>query len=126
LLLPFLRRPVSAADRRRLHALDRDLWWNPQRHVDGSAPKARELSDEKTRWIHRPTISPGERRERFGTLRKLTQELRPFVHDEEEQTRARLEQTAHDLRIEQIRSRRDYAFCLYPEDALKAFCTQFL
>jgi hypothetical protein len=126
LLLPFSRMPVSKDDRCRLHALERDLWWNPQRHLENKALKSLELGDEKNRWIARVAVNASERRTRYETLRKLTGELRPFVQDEEKQTRLKLERTAHDLRIQQICTRRDYAFCLYPEDRLWAFCGQFL
>ncbi len=126
LLLPFSRLPVSAEDRCRLQNLERDLWWNPQRHLEGNIPAAKELGGEKNRWIARSAHSASESRTRYETIRKLTGELRPFVQDEEKQTRLSLERTAHDLRILQIRTRRDYAFCLYPEDMLRAFCGQCL
>ncbi len=126
LLLPFARLPVSEEDRCRLHTLERDLWWNPQRHLEGSVATAKELGAEKNRWIARAALTASERHTRYETLRKLTGELRPFVQDEKKQTRVNLERTEHDLRIQQIRTRRDYSFCLYPEDKLRAFCGQFL
>ena len=126
LLLPLPAWPISEEDRRRLHTLERDLWWNPQRHLEGNAATARELGEEKNRWIARAALTASERHTRYETLRKLTGELRPFVQDEKKQTRLSLEHTEHDLRIQQIRTRRDYSFCLYPEDKLRAFCGQFL
>jgi hypothetical protein len=126
LLLPLPRPPVSEDDRRRWHSLERDLWWNPQRHLNDAAPVARELSEEKRRWIQRPAISSKESRQRFETLRQLTGQLRPFVRDQEEQARLALEHAAHNLRIMRSRGRRDYAFCLYPEEDLRSFCAQLL
>jgi hypothetical protein len=126
LLLPLPRLAVSEDDRRRWHALERDLWWNPQRHLNGAPPVARELGEEKKDWIYRTVASSRESRQRFETLRLLTGKLRPFVCAEEEQTRSALEQTARELRVMRARGRRDYAFCLYPEEALRSFCERVM
>jgi hypothetical protein len=125
LLLPFPRLDVSPYDRRRWQLLQRDLWWNPQRHLNDGPPLARALSDEKTRWINQATHTAAQSRERYETLRRLTADLRPFVRFEEQQARNRFEANTHDLRAQQVRTRRDYAFCLYPEEKLTAFFRQF-
>ena len=53
LLLPFPSLPIGDDDRLRLHALERDLWWNPQRHLDDGAPPARELAEEKSKQLNK-------------------------------------------------------------------------
>jgi hypothetical protein len=126
LLLPLPPVAVTPDDRCRLQTLDRDLLWNPQRHLGGRNSVASTLAQEKNRWIAAAPVSAAEKRRRFEALRELTAGLRPFVQEEEEQTRLMLEQTARALRIREVQSRRDYAFCLYPEKMLQPFCTRLL
>jgi hypothetical protein len=123
--LPFPNLAVSEQDTRQLRHVERDMWWNPQRHVpDDSSGVA--LKRSKIEWIHRATQTANERRERHEKLRELNRELRPFVNDQQTQTRQALDQMAEDLRVQQTQSRRDYAFCLFPESTLKLFCERFL
>jgi hypothetical protein len=126
LLLPLPRPGVTEDDRRRLHALDRDLWWNPQRHLQAASPEAQTLSEEKMRWIDRASGLYQNGRQRYEALRRLTGALRPYVRDQGEETRRDLEQATRQLRIDRISTRRDYAFCLYPEEELRAFCERLL
>jgi len=124
--LPFPKLAVSEEDTRRLHIRKRDLWWNPQRHVQGSSNQAERLKEAKNDLINQPVASAQERRDRFEKLRMITEELRPFVQEEENKTRQALDRKAEELRIQQIQSRRDYAFCLFPKEILKPFCERFL
>jgi hypothetical protein len=126
LLLPFPRVSVSEEYRRLLLHEERDLWWNPQRHLDDGPTTAHRLSEEKVRWIGELANSSQERRERFERIRYLTAELRPFVAEEERRTRASLEETDHGLQVQRVQARRDYAFCLYPEEVLRRFYRQVL
>ncbi len=120
LLLPLP--PVAATVDDHIHwqTLKRDLWWNPQRHVDGDSA-ATELRDRKIDWINRPIASAAQNRERYETLRKLTSALRPFVRAQEALASANLDQAEHRLQAARLESRRDYAFCLYPEEQLQGF-----
>jgi hypothetical protein len=128
--LPVPRYPVTAADRRRLAREARDVYWNPQRHLDlrGAArdPAVREAVRQKEAWVSRPPDGRAGRRERFRALRELTERIRAPLEGREQQLRNELAACARELEANAVLARRDYAFCLYPEEALRPFCTQFL
>jgi hypothetical protein len=126
LLLPFQTMTVRMEDQLQFSKMGRDLRWNPQRHLKDLAGQAGELRKQKMAWIDQTPMDRVGKRHRFETLRRLTDELRPFIHDQEEKNRLNLDKTAQYVRMQQLQSRRDYAFCLYPEEALKPFCEQFL
>lgn len=125
LLLPFPRLPATAADIRRAQQVRRDCQWNPQRHLGGDG-QAQELVRRKSEWIERYAATAPERRERFQRLREVTAQLQPFAAAEEQRWSAVLEQAQTAWRLNQVRLRRDFAFCLYPEEKLRPFCDQFL
>jgi hypothetical protein len=84
------------------------------------------LVDDKWSWIaHQPSSAAG-RKERFETLRSLTQELRAYVGDGRHGARNDFERCRQGLAANAILQRRDYAFCLYPEDLLREYLTSFL
>jgi hypothetical protein len=126
--LPLPRTPVREDDRRRLLRELRDVRYNPQRHLDAipSSEQLSELARHKREWIARPPATSAERRERFRTLRTLTEELRRPLLRREEQLRQQLRDCEQQLRTNAVLQRRDYSFCLFPESVLRPFCTQFL
>ncbi len=126
LLLPFACLPVTEATRWSLEHERRDLWWNPQRHLNILTVQAAELGRHKQQWIDRPCATPLDRRQRFEELRNITGQLRLLVADRDKAVRLGIKQTEQELRINQVRTRRDYAFCLYPENLLRGFCRRFL
>ena len=126
LLLPFPGAANAGNGRPDLKTLGRDLRWNPQRHLTQASAEARALAEQKRHWIEKTSSSPEEKRRRFEALRRLNQRLWPFVEGEDEKVRAELDLDRRAARVHQIRSRRDYAFCLYPEERLQRFCTQLL
>jgi hypothetical protein len=128
LLLPFAENHMPVKDCRGLQHELRDVHWNPQRYLSAEQDGAvAGLLAQKRDWIgkQQPPTRRG-RRERFRTLQRLTAELRTHVAGRGASLRHAL------LRCEQRRDsaavlrRRDYAFCLYPEAQLWAFCVQFL
>jgi hypothetical protein len=129
LLLPlptYLARPDTC---RRLARELRDLHYNPQRHVSsdvgGRAPLA-DLIARKRNWIERQPQNSLERRERFRVLRELTAQLEPAVVETTATVREELRRCELELQANAVLQRRDYPFCLYPDSALRPFCTQFL
>ncbi len=126
--LPLPRPPATPDDRRRLRHELRDVHFNPQRHLDALPPGERlfELSERKHEWIARQPATCTERRERFRMLRQLTEELRRSLVPRAEQLRRRLQLCEQELRTNVVLERRDYSFCLFPENVLRPFCTQFL
>lgn len=121
LLLPMERYPDAGAELHRLQSHLRDLRWNPQRHVDGQSPAAADLIREKRTWIERPVETHHERAERFAHLRRLNHQLQGFTDVEEQRGRAALADAEHRLRFHQIRSSREYAFCLYPAELVRSY-----
>jgi hypothetical protein len=129
LLLPLQALPAQADDRRRLARELRELFWNPQRHLpaaDRADAGVRELLEQRRRWLALEPADRGQRRQRFRSLRSLTDQLRPRLAERRREVGAELETCDRRLQANAILRRRDYAFCLYPEATLRPFCTQFL
>jgi hypothetical protein len=126
--LPLPRPAATADDRRRLLSQLRDLYYNPQRHL-GDIPAGEHLAElvqRKHEWIARQSANAPERRERFHTLRTLTEQLRRPLRPHEEHLRRQLRDCEQQMRTSAVLQRRDYSFCLFPESVLRPFCTQFL
>jgi hypothetical protein len=129
LLLPLPLFPVRRPDRQRLAWQLHDLHQNPQRHFDALPERSAEalgLAAEKQAWIGRQPMTKRERRVRFHTLRSLTERMRPFVARREQELRQELTRFDEQLAANGVLGRRDYAFCLYPEEVLRPFCMQVL
>jgi hypothetical protein len=128
--LPLPHYPVTPEDGRRLARVARDVYWNPQRHLDlrGAAPDppVREAVRRREEWVRREPAGRAGRRERFRALRELTERIRAPLAGREEQLRNELAACEQELEANAVLGRRDYAFCLYPEALLRPFCTQFL
>jgi hypothetical protein len=129
LWLPLSRTPTRPDDCRRLARAVRDVHFNPQRHLGpilDRDPSFQWLAAEKQAWINtRPADARGRRR-RFQELRALTEQLRTPLENREQQLREELARCEHEVEINAVLQRRDFAFCLYPEATLRPFCTQFL
>jgi hypothetical protein len=128
LLLPFPTYPVSAEDCRRLARLERDLRYNPQRHLSlGVAdPVSADLAHQKEEWIGRNPQDPAQKRRRWRTLQSLTEQLRPALAGRRQRVAEQLARCRAQQAANAVLRRRDYAFCLYPEEELRRFCTRFL
>jgi hypothetical protein len=125
LLLPFPTYPARAEDCRRLAQELRDLHWNPQRHVNLDSEAAK-LALAKQAWMNQQPTDRHERRERFRALRELTEHLRQYTVEREEGLRREHNRCELQVQANAVLQRRDYAFCLYPADMLREFCTRFL
>jgi hypothetical protein len=129
LLLPLPAFPARPEACRRLGRQLRDLHYNPQRRLlenSLTTPAIRNLVTQKQTWIARQPQTAAQRRERFQVLRALTEQLRPLLADEENQTRQELGRCEQEVQANAVLQRRDYAICLYPESQLRPFCEQFL
>jgi hypothetical protein len=127
LLLPLPRYPATAEGCRQLSRAVRDVHFNPQRHLDAeTGERAVELAAAKREWIARPATTRRQRRERFRELRRLTEELRTYMGNREQQLHDEWQRCTEELQANAVLGRRDYAFCLHAEGRLKAFCQQFL
>ena len=121
LLLPLQRFPDAAVEHERLRRWQRDLYWNPQRHLEGAPAGAAALIQEKQAWIERACATHHERAERFAHLRRINEQLQAFVNIEQEDLRQACADAERRRRLHEVRSTREFAFCLYPEEMLHSF-----
>jgi hypothetical protein len=129
LLLPLPHYPVRPADCRRLGREARDLYYNPQRHLDDNAlsrPDVAALAGRKRALLSEEPADRRGRRERFRQLREVTELLRAPVEGKLLATRQRLADCQAEVHANAILRRRDYPFVLYPERVLRPFCERFL
>lgn len=125
--LPLPSPPVTAAALHRVEHLERDLLYNPDRHLPPDArARLAAIVGQKQDWIaQRPTTRAG-RRERFHQIRRLSEALWPAVADQQANVREQRQRLEGDLRQQAIAHRRDWAFPLYPERQLRAAMTAVL
>ncbi len=114
--LPLPPFPDAVERRRRWHRVLRELTYQPERSLPTS-----EEAVEKRRWIARDGRTHKERAERFYHIRAINSVMHPLLAQQFQQTRAALETADHESRLHAVASRRDYAFCLYPEEMLRSF-----
>jgi hypothetical protein len=128
LLLPLPHSPATPDDCRRLRCEARDLFYNPQRHLDGPRHTFVDsaLVARKEALIREQPADRRGRRERFREIREVSERLRASINGK--LAVARQGEAACDaaLRANAILMRRDYSFVLYPEETLRPFCEQFL
>ena len=126
-LLPLPAVMVGSEDRRRVARELRDVYWNPQRYLPADPTGARReaIAHKKALILQEPTDAAA-RRARFEALRAVTAALRAPLAGREVELHAERDRTDRALEANAVLHRRDYAFCLYPEDLLRPFCTQFL
>jgi hypothetical protein len=129
LRLPLPRFAATPDDLRTAERSVRDLYWNPQRHLaDGFT------NESAVRWmVHKrraleavEAVAQSARRERYTHLREYAKQLRPFVADDLREALHRRDRVVQEVAANAILTRRDFAFCLYPEATIRPFCTQFL
>jgi hypothetical protein len=123
LRLPFRACPATADDERSAWRLVRDLHWNPQRHLPADAEDWQDMFDAKMALARPQDINSP--RDRFLEMRRLTGRMRERVADIEEAARQRAAEVSTQVAANEVLRRRDYAFCLFPESALRPFLTQF-
>ncbi|MCI0461610.1 MAG: hypothetical protein L0Z62_32065, partial [Gemmataceae bacterium] len=126
LRLPFEREAGGSEHCRGLQLQLRDLHWNPQRYLSSQDAAVTSLLAQKRSWQAQQPADRRERRERFEALRALTGKLRAFVAVREDELRQELAVCELLQRSAGVLGRRDYAFCLHPEERLRPFCTRFL
>lgn len=127
LRLPLELHPVTEDDRRRLAWRVRDLFFNPQRHIDPGTrltPRDRELLMTKLVLMRYEPLRHRDRKDRFFQMRHLNEDLRPLVASRGESARHEISEIEKRLEENAVLSRRDYSFCLQPEGGLHAFVSQ--
>ena len=127
--LPLLTHPVTAQDRRRLARQLRDLQWNPQRELHPENLPDRELAHAlaaRESANREQPADPQARRQRFERIRGLSQRLRPLLAHSYQQAARQLGSVEQQLADNAVVQRRDFAFCLFPEEKLRSRFTPFL
>jgi len=122
LLLPLPRYPQAATQMNALQRKARDLVYKPELHLP-STIESEALLKSKQQWIQRPTSTHAERVQRFHELRELNARMQPFVHSQAEQVQREWKEREAQMECNEVNARRDYAFCLYPEEVLRPFFT---
>lgn len=126
LRLPLKGFSATPSDRLRLIRRLRDLRWGPERFASKTDPATREMIDEKVRWLEKQPTTRTGRRMRYRELLRSTEALRSRVAREIAEATASLDRCEQELSANELLSRRDYAFPLYPENLLRPFCEQLL
>lgn len=126
-LLPLPTFATNPDEVRRLAREERDVRWNPQRHLPADLGEADVgLLAERRRLVAWEPPDRAGRRERYSRLREVTDALREIVGKQGEQLHEQLERTRHEVMADDLVRRRDYAFCLYPEETMRPFCVRFM
>jgi hypothetical protein len=120
LLLPLPRYPDAARQAVALARQARDLAYKPERFVtDG--PEATQLILTKHNWIAHTGATHAERVERFQRIRAINGRLIPYVLPLQQQVEADHREQQRRAAADAVAGRRDYAFCLHPEEMLRSF-----
>jgi hypothetical protein len=129
LRLPLPTFPTTPADLREAERKLRDLNWNPQRYLSDDASKlpiVRQLIAEKEQLIREEPDGKSERKIWFRKLAEATERLRPFVAEQIAGERLDLEKRRQEGKANESLIRRDFSWCLFPEEMLKRFCQRLL
>ena len=124
LCLPVPHHRTTEDDVRRVNHRLRELTYHPERTIEERGPSGEvdgdpwELIEAKRRWIRTPQ-TPENAATRFHEFHRLNEALQPWVAADRHRLLARREQIERSLRSESILSSREYAFCLFPETALR-------
>jgi hypothetical protein len=120
LLLPLPRFPDAAAQAHQLQRRWRDLQYQPERFVPANG-ETEALKRAKKEWIERDGVTHRQRLERFERIRSLNGEMLPFVVPELERVLKAIDENHYQEDLDALAQRRDWAFCLYPEELLRTF-----
>ena len=127
--LPFHRYPGTVEDQRAAARRLRDLHFNPQRYLPRNGntdpETARQLA-EREQWVKRTPAAAASKKQRFLALRQLNGQLASRLSATEKEYRLEWQQCREEVQANAILDRRDYPFCLYPEESLRSFYGRFL
>jgi hypothetical protein len=127
--LPLPHRARAIERVRTLERLVRDLRYNPDRHLE-RAPESGSargrLVREKQELIRAVPRTRAERHERFEVIRRVNGELAPHVEQASARATRELAAARAAVRADTILEARDWPFCVYPEETLRAFFAQVL
>jgi hypothetical protein len=118
LRLPIAHQRVTADDLRLVDSRLRELEFHPERWLAETNGGAAALVAKKQRWVATPQ-TPANGRKRCQAIRHVNESLQQQVEPLRQKLLAERESLREALRAEAILGSREYAFCLYPERALR-------
>ncbi len=121
LRLPLPGYAASLDKEHRLARLRRDLVYNPQRYRTGDGSMDELLAARQAILEREPADREG-RRERWRTMRRLNEQLAGFLEERRRETEGAFRRCHAEREANAVLRRRDWAFCLYPEQSLREFC----
>ena len=132
LYLPVQRPQVGKRDLSNIRRQLRELSYHPEKYLRANhlldsqaSARARALVEEKQRWISTPA-TPENAYLRWNSLRRINNEMQPWVAQRRQQVLELQSQTQRALRQEKVLGSREYSFCLYPEADLRHFLSEML
>ncbi len=127
--LPLPTFPTTVTDVLALRRRERDLHWNPQRHLAKRDTEFAEVQSLVNRHHLLEAVEPSEPRdrlERYRKFREISDQLRPRVEERLTDTKQWLTRAVQEAAANAALVRRDFAWVLYPEAMLRAIMQQFL
>jgi hypothetical protein len=127
--LPLPTFPTTVVDLKAAERKVRDVKWNPQRYLAPellARPEVRELAAEKERLISAELTEKAERKAWFQKLANVTARLRPFVTESLAQAEHELSERRREAKANEVLIRRDFSWCLFPEETIRRFCQRLL
>ena len=119
LRLPIEREKITADDVRRLDRELRELAYHPENYLDGAAQGAAEpLVRQKYQWIATPATHENAKL-RCHKIMEANQGMQPWLADRWRRLLEDRQHIASAMRTNNILASREYAFCLYPAEALR-------
>ncbi|MEX0676396.1 MAG: hypothetical protein WD063_04940 [Pirellulales bacterium] len=120
LRLPVAGSNVTLDDARRIDHQIRELAYHPERFFEPSTNgEADALVGEKRQWIA-TAPTPEHAKLRCRKIRSVNESLQPWIAETRARLLERRDQLSGLLRAQSVLASREYAFCLYPADALRA------
>ncbi len=130
--LPVPHRDGVADEVRQLQDRLRRLQFQPERFLEevdrapGAQPvEARRLAEEKWSWID-TEITPENYRDRFLAIRRLNERLQSSIEPLRKETLQALSRAEDIARATSVLVQREYAFCLFPGEAIQEFFSRLL
>jgi hypothetical protein len=124
--LPLPTFPTSTAEVAALARRERDLYWNPQRHLPATRPEVQSLIQRHHLLAAMEPSDKTGRRQWYRELREVGDQLRPLTASRRTEVRNWLTRARQEAAANAMMRRRDFAWVLYPEEVLRPFLRQFL
>jgi hypothetical protein len=124
LLLPIPRTQADASTLQKLQLRQRELIFNPQRHLPEPDESAMALMREKSVLIAQTPAHGPDAKNRFRRLHQINEQLGAPLAGLRSETAQAIVACQAEVERNAAANRRDYAFCLYPEAMLRDFFGQ--